>query len=129
MTMSPAFRSVFAVVDGLLLFLALEGLFSAISVLGLGASFDTPTPFFLTGYLVWALVAAAFGGLVSGRVAHRKPVGHGIALAVLLLPLVFFNLHRGLGGHRDAFVLGLNLLTPVACVAGAALNRRTLRLT
>lgn len=125
--MSPTSRSVFAVVDGLLLFVALEGVFSAVSVLGLGMSFDTPTPLFLTSYLVWALMAAAAGGFLAGRVAHRNPVAHGIAMAVVLLPLVFFNLHKGLGNRRDAFVFGLNLLTPVACIVGSALNRRTVR--
>lgn len=125
--MSPASRSVFAVVDGLLLFLALEGVFSAISVLGLGASFDTPTPLFLTSYLVWALVAATAGGFVAGKVAHRRPVAHGLAMAVVLLPLVIFNLHKGLGGRRDAFVAALNLLTPVACIVGAAFNRTAVR--
>lgn len=119
--MKPAVRSAFAVVDGLLLFIALEGIFSAISVLGLGRSFDTPTPLFLTSYLVWALVAATAGGFLAGKVAHRKPVVHGIIMAIILLPLVFFNLHKGL----NAFVLGLNLLTPVACILGAALNRVT----
>ena len=117
--MNPAARSVFAVVDGLLLFVALEGVFSAISVLGLGRSFDTPTPLFLTSYLVWALLAGVAGGFIAGKVAHRKPVAHGIAMAVILLPLVFFNLHKGL----NAFVLGLNVLTPLACVVGSSLNR------
>ena len=121
--MSPASRSVFAVVDGLLLFVALEGAFSAISVLGLGRSFDTPTPVFLTSYLVWALLAATAGGFVAGKVAHRKPVTHGIAMALLLVPLAFFNFHKGL----NAFVIGLNLLTPVACIVGSALNRTVAR--
>ncbi len=121
--MSPASRSVFAVVDGLLLFVALEGVFSAVSVLGLGRSFDTPTPVFLTSYLVWALLAATAGGFVAGKVAHRKPVAHGIAMAVLLLPLAIYNFHKGL----NSFVLGLNLLTPLACIVGSALNRTMAR--
>ena len=125
--MSPAFRSLFAVVDGLLLFFALEGVFSAISVLGLGRSFDTPTPLFLSCYLVWALLAAAAGGYVAGRVARRKPIAHGLAIAVFLLPLVVLNLHKGLGNQRQTFVYALNLLTPVACIAGSALNRRVVR--
>lgn len=125
--MSPATRSIFAVVDGLLLFLALEGVFSAISVLGLGRSFDTPTAGFLTSYLLWALLSAIAGGFVAGRVAHRNPVTHGLILAVLLLPLIVFNLHKGLGNQRDPFVYALNLLTPVAIVAGSAFNRRVPR--
>ncbi len=125
--MSPTSRSVFAVVDGLLLFLALEGAFSAVSVLGLSRSFDTPTPGFLSSYLVWALLAAGAGGFVAGKVAHRKPLAHGLAMAVLLLPLVFFNLHKSQGDRHDPFVLALNLLTPLACIAGSALNRRPVR--
>lgn len=125
--MNPATRSVFAVIDGLLLFLALEGVFSAISVLGLGRSFDTPTAGFLTSYLIWALLSAVAGGFVAGRVAHRNPVTHGIILAALLLPLIIFNLHKGLGNQRDAFVYALNLLTPVAIIAGSALNTRSAR--
>lgn len=126
--MSPTFRSVFSVIDGLLLFLALEGVFSAVSVLGLNRSFDTPTPLFLTSYLVWALLAAGAGGYLAGKVARRSPIAHGIALAVVLLPLVLFNLHKGAGNQRDVFVFTLNLLTPVACIVGSALNRGTRRL-
>ena len=118
-------RSLLAVVDGLLLFLALEGVFSAISVLGLGRSFDTPTTLFLTSYLAWALLAAGAGGYLAGRVARRRPVAHGIAMAILLLPLVIFNLHKGAGNQHGVFVYSLNLLTPVACIVGSALNRRT----
>ncbi len=115
---SPA-RSLFAVVDGLLLFFALEGIFYAIAFLGLHLSFDTPTPAYLTCNLVWALLSALLAGFVTGRVAGRSPVAHGVALAVVLLPLCLFNLNKGIGNRRTPFVLAINLLAPLLCIAGA----------
>ena len=120
--MTQSSRSVFAVIDGLLLFLALEGVFYAIAFLGLHRSFDTPTPLYLSCNLVWGLIAAVLGGYTAAKVAHRSPVLHGIVVALPLLLLGLYNLHKGLGNRNTPFVLAFNLLVPVACVAGAWLR-------
>ena len=112
-------RSLFALVDGLLLFLALEGAFYAVAFLALHRSFDTPTPLYLTCNLLWTLLAAGLAGYTAARVAHRSPVLHGVLLAVPLLLLAAFNLQKGLGGQRTGFVLAINLLSPAACIFGA----------
>ncbi len=120
-------RSVFAVVDGLLLFLALEGVFYAIAFLGLNRSFDTPTPGYLSCNLLWAMLAALAGGYTAAKVARRAFLAHGIAVAMPLLLLGLFNLHKGFGNRNTPYVLGMNLLVPLFCVAGAALFARRLR--
>ena len=121
--MNPNARSVFAVVDGLLLFLALEGVFYAIAFLGLNKSFDTPTPAYLTCNLVWGLLAAILGGYTAARVARRSPVLHGVAVALPLLFLAVYNLHKGLGNRNTPYVLAFNVLVPLCCIVGASLYR------
>ena len=117
--MNPTTRSIFAIIDGLLMFLALEGIFYAIAFLGLGRSFDTPTPLYLTCNLAWAVLAAGFAGYTAARVGRRSPLLHGLGVAVPLLLLSIFNLHKGLGNRHVVFVLGINLLVPVVCLLGA----------
>ena len=125
--MNSTARSVFAVIDGLLLFLALEGVFYAIAFLGLNKSFDTPSPAYLTCNLVWGLVAALLGGYTAARVARRSPVAHGVWVAAPLLLLGFFNIHKGWGNRNTPYVLAFNLLVPVCCVLGAFLYRQRRR--
>jgi hypothetical protein len=112
-------RSAFAILDGFLLFLALEAVFYATAYLGLHLSFDTPTVPYLACNLVWALLAALAAGYTVARVARHAPVAHGIVLALPLLALGAFNIHKGLGDRRTPYVLALNLLVPVLCIVGA----------
>ena len=122
--MSPTARSIFAVVDGLLLFFALEGVFYAIAFLGLHRSFDTPTHLYLSCNLLWAFLSALLAGFATGRVARRNPVAHGFALAVPFLVLSLFNLNKGLGGLHTLFVIGINVLVPVGFLLGSSLAGR-----
>ncbi len=122
--LSPTARSIFAVLDGLLLFLALEGVFYAIAFLGLHRSFDTPTVPYLTANLLWAVLAALLGGYTAGRVAHRAPVIHGIITAIPFVLLSLFNLYKGVGDRRTPFVLAYNTLVPLAFLLGAFLYSR-----
>lgn len=117
--MSSGARSVFAVIDGILLFLALEAVFYAIALLGLNMSFDTPTPGYLLSNLVWTVFAAGVAGYMTGKVARHSPVAHGAALAIPFVLLAIFNMLKGLGGRRTPFVLGWNLLVPLFCIVGA----------
>ena len=119
--MSRTSRSVFAAIDGLLLFLALEGVFYAVAFLGLNKSFDTPTPAYLACNLSWGLIAAVLGGYTTGKVARRSPWVHGVIAAIPLLLLGLYNLHKGLGNRNTPYVLAFNLLVPLAFVLGAGL--------
>lgn len=128
--MSPAARSAFAVIDGLLLYVALRAAFYAVAFLGLNYSFDTPTAAYLGANLAWALLSATLAGYTAARVAHRKPIAHGLAVAVPFLLLIPFNLYKGLGGRHTPFVVSFNLLVPVAILLGAwffSLRRTTRR--
>ena len=125
--MTRSARSVFAIVDGLLLFLALEGVFYAIAFLGLNRSFDTPTPAYLSCNLLWALLAALAAGYTAAKVARRAFLAHGLGVAIPLLLLGLFNLHKGFGNRNTPYVLGINLLVPLLTMAGAALFARRLR--
>ena len=104
--MSRTSRSVFAVIDGLLLFLALEGVFYAIAFLGLHR------------------IAAALGGYTTGKGARRSPVAHGIVAGMPLLLLGLYNLHKGDGNRNTPYVLALNLLVPLAFVLAAWIYAR-----
>ncbi len=119
--LSPTVRSIFAVLDGLLLFLALEGVFYAIAYLGLHRSFDTPTVPYLTANLVWAVLAALLAGYTAARVSHRSPVVHGIITAIPFFLLSAFNLSKGIGDRRTPFVLAYNILVPLAVILGSFL--------
>ncbi len=122
--MSPPVRSVFAFLDGFLLFLALEGAFYALAFLGLQRSFDTPTRLYLSCNLLWALGSALVAGYTAGRVARRKPVAHGVALAIPFLLLGLYNLNKGVGGRHTFFVVAFNLLIPLGFIWGAYLAGR-----
>jgi peptidoglycan/LPS O-acetylase OafA/YrhL len=121
--LSPTVRSIFAIVDGLLLFLALEGVFYAIAFLGLNRSFDTPTIPYLTANLVWAVLAALLAGYTAARVAHRSPLAHGVITSIPFFLLGAFNLFKGIGDRRTPFVLAYNTLVPLAVIVGALLLR------
>lgn len=125
--LSPTARSIFAIIDGLLLFLALEGVFYAIAFLGLNRSFDTPTVPYLTANLLWAVLAALLAGYTAARVAHRSPLMHGVITSIPFFLLAAFNLSKGIGSRRTAFVLAYNILVPLAVILGASLlnARRT----
>lgn len=128
--LSPTARSIFAIVDGILLFFAIEGVFYAIAFLGLHRSFDTPTIPYLGFNLVWALLAALAGGYTAGRVAHRSPVTHGIVIACLFLLLSLYNLNKGVGGRHTGFVVAFNFLVPLAFIWGAwFVSQRPMRRT
>ncbi len=117
--MSQTARSIFAVIDGLLLFFALEGVFYAIAFLGLHLSFDTPTRLYLSCNLLWALASALVAGYATGRIARRHAVGHGVALAVPFLLLSLYNLNKGAGGQHTFFVIAINLLVPLGFIVGS----------
>lgn len=123
-SMSPTARSVYAFVDGLLLFLALEAIFYAIAFLGLNLSFDTPTVPYLTSNLVWSVLAALLAGYTAARVARQAPIRHGLYLMVPFVLLSLYNLNKGLGGRRTAFVLAYNILVPLGVLFGAWLQSR-----
>jgi hypothetical protein len=122
--MSPTTRSIFALIDGLLLFLALEGIFYAIAFLGLNLSFDTPTRGYLLSNLTWAVLSALVAGYTAARVARRSPMTHGLVLAVPFVAVALYNLNKGVGGRRTLFVLSYNTLVPLAVLAGAFLYSR-----
>ena len=122
--LSPTVRSIFAVLDGLLLFLAVDAVFYLVAFLGLKRSFDTPTIPYLTANLLWTVAAALLGGYTAARVAHRNPVLHGLLTAIPFVLLSAFNLHKGLGGQRTPFVLAYNTLVPLSFVVGAFLFSR-----
>ena len=117
--MNPTLRSVFAVIDGLLLFLALEGAFYAVAYLGLHRSFDTPTPLYLTCNFIWAVLAGGVAGFMAARVGRRSPILHGVGVAFPLILLSAFNFHKGVGSPNTPYVLLLNALVPIACLWGA----------
>ncbi len=123
--MSPTARSIFAFIDGLLLFLALEAVFYAVALLGLNKSFDTPTVPYLSCNLVWSVLAAGPAGYTAARVARRSPLAHGLVLAIPFVLLAAFNISKGLGSRRTLFVLAWNILVPVFCVIGAWLYAQT----
>lgn len=125
---NPALRSVFAVVDGLLMFVAVDALFYLVAYLGLHRSFDTPTVPYLTSNLIWAIVSALVGGYTAGWVAKRAPVLHGLIAALPLIAIAAFNLNKGVGSRRTPFVLAFNVLVPLAMIAGAYLESRRVAL-
>lgn len=125
--MGTTARSLFALVDGFLLFVALQGAFYAVAFLGLQVSFDTPTRLYLASNCAWAVLSAGVAGYVTAAVARRSPLLHGLLLAVPFLALSLYNLNKGFGGRHTLFVLSINLLVPLSFLLGAWLWSRRQR--
>ena len=115
-------RSVVSVVAGFVVFYALQGACSWAASRLFDRNFDVPTSGYLLVALAYTFLSALIGGYVTARLAPGAPLLHGIAMAVLMLPLMAMNLKKGYGGQETWFVLVRSAVTPLFAVAGAALD-------
>jgi NhaP-type Na+/H+ and K+/H+ antiporter len=74
-------RSIFSVIVGYLIF-ALSA-FTLFQISGQPPHQAAPAPF-MVGSIVYGAVFALVGGYVAARLARRRPLAHGLAVAVVL---------------------------------------------
>lgn len=117
-------RSVFSIVVGFAVFYALQGACSYAALHVLQRNFDTPTAGYLVSNLLYTFVSAVIGGYVAARIAHRSPVAHGLALAILMALLSIQSIIKGFGSQETWFVLARAAGAPLFAVVGAALDAR-----
>ena len=115
-------RSILSVVIGFVVFYALQGACSLAAAKLFDRNFDVPTTGYLLVALTYTFLSALIGGYVAARLAPTNPLLHGIALAVLMLPLMALNFKKGFGGQETWFVLARSAVTPLFAIAGAALD-------
>ena len=115
-------RSILSVVVGFVVFYALQGFCSMAASRIFDRNFDVPTTGYLLVALTYTSLAALIGGYITARVAPSAPVLHGVAMALLMLPLMALNLKKGLGGQETWFVIARSIVTPVFAVIGAVLD-------
>ncbi|HEX8386191.1 MAG TPA: hypothetical protein VF576_08410 [Rubricoccaceae bacterium] len=100
--MSPLVRSLLAVLAGVLtsvlVVLAGDALVHRLYAFPTGGTAQTreavrtmPAGAFAVALAGWVAAAAA-GALVAARLAHRRPVGHGVTVALVLLGATVVNL-------------------------------------
>jgi hypothetical protein len=118
-------RSILAVIAGFLAMMAVVIVCTLLSVMIFHLKSGHPTPVYLALNVVYSLGAAVLGGWVAGRIARRSPIGHGIALGVVMLAFSIFQLLHPAPGQPFAYLVFLSIAPPLAAVAGAALCPHT----
>jgi hypothetical protein len=123
--MSNPLRSVFAIFFGfMVMFVAVIPL-TLIAVKLFGLQSGHPTSGYLLYNVAANLIAAFFGGLVTGLVAVTQRVRHGIALATLLLVMAALSYLHYRGQQPLWYQLLLIAVPPCFVVLGAfAADRR-----
>ncbi len=114
-------RSVLAVIAGYLIFAVCS--FALFRVSGRDPHADASLQFKLVTILC-GMVFAFVGGYVTSRLAPRKPVAHGVALAVLMALFAAISMFTmPVGGNSWTQVSAIFLMAPAAII-GSALARR-----
>ncbi len=74
---------------------------------------------FMIGASVYGVAFALLGGYLSGRIAGRRPLAHGVAMAAVLATLAAVSLAMTIGkGHIWSQVAALTLMAPAAVIGG-----------
>ena len=115
-------RSIGAVISGYLVIALSAFLFFALSG---QAPHAKASPSMMTLSILVGVIAAFAGGFLAARLAGRKPLAHGVAVAVVLAIGASVSLASTLGhGAIWSQVSALLLMAPVAVLGGWARARR-----
>ena len=109
-------RSIVSVIVGYLIF-ALSA-FALFQISGQPPHQATPAPF-MAGSIVYGAVFALVGGYVAARLAKRRPLAHGLAVAAVLALGAAISLlsTRGKGAIWSQ-VAALVIMAPCAAIGG-----------
>jgi NhaP-type Na+/H+ and K+/H+ antiporter len=115
-------RSIFSVIVGYLIF-ALSA-FTLFQISGQPPHQAAPTPF-MVGSIVYGAVFALVGGYVAARLARRRPLAHGLAVAVVLALGAAISLLSTVGkGAIWSQVAALAIMAPCAALGGWLRSRQ-----
>ncbi len=110
------FRSILAVIVGYAVFAVSAG--ALFHLTGQNPHGEASVPFMI-GATLYGFAFALLGGYVSGWIAKRRPLAHGVAVAVVLAlgaaVSLFFTLGRG---HIWSQVAALAAMAPAAAIGG-----------
>jgi hypothetical protein len=74
---------------------------------------------FMIGASAYGVAFALLGGYLSGLIAGRRPLAHGVAMAVILALVAAGSLAMTIGkGHIWSQVAALTLMAPAAVIGG-----------
>jgi hypothetical protein len=121
------FQSVLAVLSGFATMAVLVMLTTAIaaSLLLPGGMRGTAHPTvplpraYLTMNLSCSALAAVGGGMVTGRIAPGAPLGHGVALMLLMVTMSAVSMHQAGARQPRWYQLALLALMPPLALAGS----------
>jgi uncharacterized membrane protein YfcA len=122
--MPQSVRSILAVLAGFLSMMVVVVACTLASVALLHLKSGNPTPGYLVLNVVYSLAGAFLGGWVTARLAGVAPVGHGVALAVLIVLLSALSYVHYTGLQPLGYQIFVTVFPPFAAIAGAAIVRR-----
>jgi hypothetical protein len=112
----PMFRSILVVIVGYAIFAVSAG--ALFRLTGQDPHGEASVPF-MVGATVYGVAFALLGGYVSGWIARRRPLAHGVAVAVLLALGAGVSLFFTLGkAHVWSQVAALVAMAPAAAFGG-----------
>jgi hypothetical protein len=118
-------RSVLAVLAGFLAMMIVVIVLTFACIAFFHLQSGHPTPLYLAINMVYSLVAALLGGWITGRLAGRAPVAHGVALAILMLAMGMMSLLHPAAGQSMLYLVFLATAPPLVAIAGSILSLRT----
>ena len=122
--MPQPLRSVLAVIAGFFTINIVVIVLTAICVHAMHLKSGHPTPGYLVFNVAYSLGAAFLGGYVAGWIGRRRPLAHGIVLAVVMLAFaVVFLLHPA-ASQPYWYQVFLALVPPLAAIGGSAVAGR-----
>lgn len=85
-----------------------------------------PRPAYIFVNLGYSFLAAAAGGYVTAFAAAANPLGHALALGIVVLVLSALSALQSLGKQPVAYQLALAAISPLGVLAGGLLRLRVL---
>ncbi len=122
--MPSVVRSLVAVIVGFMAMMVLVIAVTLLAVKAYGLHSGHPTPGYLVYNVVASLVAATFGGFVTGSIAHERRVRHGIILGLVMMVMGALSYMHYRGPQPAWYQAMLVVVPPLFAVAGAKLAER-----
>lgn len=123
--MPQTLRSIFAVFAGFVCMAICVIVLTLVTVKLMGIQSGHPTPVYLFLNVFYSVGAGFLGGWVTGVLAKRNAVAHGLVLAGIMLVLGIFGLKNPAPGQSMMYLILITLACPLAAVLGARFSART----
>ena len=125
--MPPVLRSILAIIAGFIAISFVVGVLTVLTMVSLHIQPAHPTLAYLAVNVLYSLLAAVAGGLITGLIAPHHPLQHGYVLAGIMLLMGLISYLRFHGAQPAWYQILLVLAPPACAIAGAALCARSAR--